>query len=43
MIIDSSGSRDGSQRLVHCVRQPAVHALYDVRVGIEGNAYAGVP
>src|ERR671921_909423 len=31
-----------SQRIVHCVGQAAVHTLDDVRVGIEGDVYAGV-
>ena len=31
------------QSLVHDIRQPAAHPLDYVRVGIEGDAYAGVP
>ena len=42
MIIDSSGSRDGSQRLVHRVSQPDVHALDNVAIGVEGDVYASV-
>ena len=32
----------GSQRVVHRVPEPAVHALYDVGVGVQRDAYAGV-
>jgi hypothetical protein len=38
----NSAQKVGSQRLVHGVGQAAVHPLDDVRVGIEGDGYAGV-
>jgi hypothetical protein len=43
MILDSSVSHDDSQRLIHCVCQPTIHTLYNVRVGIKRDTYAGVP
>jgi hypothetical protein len=42
MIIDGNSSRDSSQRLVHCVCQPAVDPLDSMGVSIEGDGYAGV-
>jgi hypothetical protein len=37
------GASSGSQRLVHGVCKPTVHPLDDMRVCVEGDAYAGVP
>jgi hypothetical protein len=37
------GGSSGSQRLVHGVCKPTVHPLDHVAVGVEGDAYAGVP
>ena len=36
------GSNRASKGLVHRVSKTAVHTLYDVAVGVEGNVYAGV-
>jgi hypothetical protein len=42
MISGSGSPRDGSQRLVHHVGQPAVHPFDDVGVGVERDVYARV-